>query len=223
MRLCHIESNFEIEISEDKTFVFYLERQNIFAKLVSEIWCQCENGEGGWNLSDGEDILAFSKNIKCVINPLELNLNDAKLLKILYQEMLVEANENCFLDMTSLNSNIVSFLDDLAQRQPYAIEFEDNISILELFKAYKIRFVCDSSTLLESIVEYIKLWHRVSKMSVFVFVNLRTYLSVDELIQLYQMCRYEHVYLILFESRFIEKLDGECVKIIDNDMCVIDC
>ena len=55
------------------------------------------------------------------------------------------------------------------------------------------------------------------------FVNIKSYLTDDELKRLYDMANYQKITLILLESRESVERGREIRYIIDKDNCFIDC
>ena len=71
------------------------------------------------------------------------------------------------------------------------------------------------------IINYIHLAHRVLNTSLFIFINLKSYFSNEDLELLYQTLLYEKVTILLIERYESTKLSFEKHLIIDNDACVI--
>lgn len=69
---------------------------------------------------------------------------------------------------------------------------------------------------------YIKISSELVAIKVFFFVNLRSYLTQDELNELYKMADYYKVSLILLESIERNERSREKRYIIDKDLCFID-
>ena len=69
---------------------------------------------------------------------------------------------------------------------------------------------------------YIKISSELVAIKVFFFVNLRSYLTQDELNELYKMVDYYKVSLILLESIERNERSREKRYIIDKDLCFID-
>lgn len=221
MRLIYSRCSLEVALNENATTVLCIENNKAFSESVTDLWIQSTGGEGKWILSDETESLPLAKNLICVINPVSLNLNDKRLLKVLYQDIATDVQDNMYDQLCDINSKIVTLLDEAIQHQPYAIEFGEDLEIESLLKIYGVVFSEDVDGMLEKIVTYIKLWHRVVGIKVFSFVNLKTFLSDEEVIRLYEMVRYEQVYLLLLEARLDNKMEGENVTILDKDLCVI--
>ena len=70
-------------------------------------------------------------------------------------------------------------------------------------------------------IDYIRAYNKICKVSVFIFVNLKDYLESYELEQLYEFSEYEKLNLLLIEGHFSDVLDQEKNLIYDKDMCII--
>ena len=68
-----------------------------------------------------------------------------------------------------------------------------------------------------------RLAHDVLKTRLFILVNGKTFLTMEQLRFLYKQSCYEKYQLLLFEARdsIESRLEGERVTIIDQDACVI--
>lgn len=222
MRLVNLEYDLEINISTEYVTVLCIEKPSVFTSFIRDISNQCENKDGSWVLSQDGEQVNFSKNVLCVINPIALDLNDKKLVKVLYQDISTDVINNMDISYGEVKAHIISFLDEVISHQQYDLTFDDGIAIADMLKLYNVSFADDSESILEKIVFYIRLWHSVAGVEVCVFVNLKAYLLEEEMTQLYEMVRYEQVYLVLLESHFTDKLDGEKLKILDKDLCIIE-
>ena len=99
-------------------------------------------------------------------------------------------------------------------------DIEENIP--NLLKAYNVRLETEGVTLLERIVEYLRLLHQLCKIKVIIFVNLKTYLSDSELEQLYEFSAYEKMSFVLLENVHRNRLKNEKICIVDHDCCIIN-
>ena len=55
----------------------------------------------------------------------------------------------------------------------------------------------------------------------FLFVNLKSYLNKDELLELYKHVYYKKINIMLLESTCRERLDNEVLHIVDEGLCRI--
>ena len=74
---------------------------------------------------------------------------------------------------------------------------------------------------MEKIVHYIKVVRLLLKKQVFVFVNVRSYLTVRQVEQLIKEAAYQEVQILLIENVMGDCVNSERRCIIDSDKCEI--
>lgn len=79
-----------------------------------------------------------------------------------------------------------------------------------------------ADSLLEKIIQYIKLMNQICGVEIFVIPNLKTYFSIEEIIQFYEFSIYNKIYLIVLESIQTPHIESEKGWIIDEDVCIIE-
>ena len=136
--------------------------------------------------------------------------------------MIETIQEQYLKELISLNGQIVNFIDYAAMLEPYEINIGTELDLAGLFKLYDVKFEVDDISLIDRLISYIKIMHQVCRKEIFVFVNLKSYLEENELLQLYEAAFYEKVFLWLIESRYENKNKYEKVQLIDKDLCIIE-
>lgn len=91
----------------------------------------------------------------------------------------------------------------------------------DILKIAEVKVNIQAQTLLEKIIEYIKLCDQLLKQHIFVFLNLKVFLTRQEIEELYKECFYRKIHLILIEASHINRIEVEKTCIIDKDNCVI--
>lgn len=222
MKLCYNSYQLEIDLIENIINVVVLENQNVFTKLVQEMWVQCEGGIGGWTLLEKNKQLSFTKNVICIINPFSIDLNEKRIITRLYSELSMLTKESMIEQSNKLNKSIVQYLDDVSALVNYPVVFNADFNLSNLLKLYDMKLDCNFDTFLEKIVEYIKEMHQICDVTLYVFVGLKQYLNTEELSSLYEFAFYEKIQLLLIEGRQDNLLLGEKLSIIDQDLCIIE-
>jgi CRISPR-associated protein Csn2 len=224
MRLVNRDYDISVMFEENKIEVFYVENRICFTNMVRDFWLQHEGREGSWILSEVDENIAISKSAEVIINPLTVDCNDRKIIKVLYQDLVRVLQDNYLDTYTEINSALVSLLSRITDEQPYPLEINLEASIADIFKIYDLRFSTEDTDLCEMLVSYMKIWHRVAHVKFFVFVNLKSYLTEEQYEAFCQETFYEKLNILLIESRYSDekKNDFEKIKIIDEDLCIID-
>lgn len=221
MRLYNSKYDFSIELIENQVYNVVIENATALSSVMKSLYGQINGMEGDFILSEAEQILPLSKNIVLISNPYEINCNDKKILNKLYQELQTNMQEQAFDFFNELNCNIINFLDMLMNTVPYNLESSLESDFTGLLKLYDIKICTDTDSLLEKIIDYIRAIKNICGIQVIVFLNLKQFLTVEELLQLYEFCFYEKVHIINIGGVQTKLLPVEKSLIIDKDLCKI--
>lgn len=222
MILRHEGYDFEIKLQENQISVLVIEKQQVMAKLVQDLYLQCNGKEGGFVLSDAEKIISIEKNMELILEPFSINCNDKKIVNKLYQELTALAKETLIQEGLQLNFQITAYLEQLLQEVPYHLSYKDEHEVQEILKFADVRLDSDGETIAEKIVEYLRVINQICGCNICVFVNLKSFLSKEDLQQLYEFANYQKIHLVLVESCEREKIEKEKTFIIDKDECIIE-
>lgn len=222
MKIVHRGYNLAFTIEENQVIVLSVENARVYTDLLQDIWSQCQGGEGDFIFSEKEKVLKVPKVAECIFNPFALECNNRKIVTHLYQEMKEHAD--CFLaeETMQINTKINQFLESFLWQMPYALKHNPELDILNLLKLYDVRFDSSADTVLEKIIEYLRVMSKICGIILYVFVGLKHYLNPDELKELYQFAFYEKIRLILLEPDHLPLNENEKGWIIDSDLCIIE-
>lgn len=221
MKLVYPVIDLHLCLQENLVQVVSVEEPHLFTAMVSDLWRQMSGESGNFILSDGEKIKNISKELEMIINPFAINCNERKILNKLYQEV-ADVMETDIEQIASINSEIVALLSKMEAKLPYPLNYNLELDIMSLIKLYNIRIEDESIVFADRIIDYLRIYHQICRVEHFVFVNLKQYLTLDELKGIYEFASYEKLNLILLEGRYQSKCDGEKNWIIDKDRCIIE-
>lgn len=209
MKLINTCYNIELNIVENQVVVLSVENPTAYSMLIGDIWHQINGEEGNFILSDADKIKNMAKEIECIFNPFSLDPNNKKVLGRLYQELKSNA-DNLLQDGTiELNCKIIDYLDKLVMTVPYNLTYNFDMDISALMKMYDIAVDNKAEGLLENIVEYVKVVTSICGIKTYIFVDIKHYLTVFELNELYKTLLYEKVNIIIIEPIHTESLEAE--------------
>ena len=189
---------------------------------VEQLWKEIGGEIGEWVLSECEKTVLLSKCADIVFNPYSIDANDRKVLNKLYSELSEMVSERYMETLERINGCIVDLLSQVEQDVPYFLKHELGTDFTTILKIYNVQIDSETSSLLERLIDYLRAYNKICKVSVFIFVNLKDYLESYELEQLYEFSKYEKLNLLLIESHFSDVLDQEKTLIYDKDMCIIN-
>jgi CRISPR type II-A-associated protein Csn2 len=222
MRLIYPEYRIEVEFQENIVQTLSIESPKVFSKIMADLWNQVNGGEGGFILAEEDKAHHISKEVELVMNPFSLNCNDRKIITRLYQEITGLATDDFYEKTSALNGKIVDYLDELINAVPYHLKFNLDMDVSALLKIYGVEIESGTDSLLEQVVDYIRVMHQICKINIFIMVNIKQYFEADELQSLYEYVFYEKVNLLLVEGTYSVRAEHEKGLILDKDLCIIN-
>lgn len=223
MKLVHPDFFCPIEFEENAVPVLILEDQKIFRDFVEELKNQFQGKEGGWILSDNGKILKLPQLCSIIIDPYSLDVNQKKMLMSIYSGLEKEVNTTELITKwNSVLSSLFQITDGILDSVDYELNYRDNIDIIDFFKFMDIRFYGNPESLVERFIDYCNLNREIMGVQVFILVNIKSYLTDEELNYLYEQAFYKDYYFLLVEHSVSSKKSlYEKLIIIDKDSCLI--
>lgn len=220
MRLIISEAGFDDEL-KDGVNVITIENRHAYTGVLSDLWKQFNGSDGEINLMIEDKRLKISTQTEFIFNPLDNDVNSKKILTKLYTELDLVSNDELYPELSELRSNIVNFLDQLIEKIPYDLTYDELFDLSALLKCVDLKVNQIDSSLPEKICDYIRIMHRLAGINVFIAANLKAYFTDLELSELYEFIEYENVILLIIEPLHTEKRMSEKSWIIDKDRCII--
>jgi len=218
--LSNYELNDPIEFEEGRVNVLVIENPDYMSKIIKELLSQSDGIDGGFELFENNTSIKISENLSIIIDPFSININERDILNKLYSIMKKDAlDEELYITTNTFLSEIESNIKKIMERYPNLLE-SDMPDIVGLFKLLNVRFTV-SDSLLERICDYVDISSKYRKTKLFLFVNLKSFLNVSELIQLYAHMNYHKVHILLIENRQSQSIEYEVARIIDTNLCEI--
>lgn len=222
MKLVYTGLEQQLVFQENKVNVLVIEQKELFRRMIQELDKQISGEEGGFVLSDNNKTMKIDKEICLILNPFALDINSRKALTGLYNELgKLGLNEENYLKTCSLKGQIAEYIYDLLNQVDYALKFQDDFNLQSLFKALEVEFEAGEENFLEGLVYFMDVCSKFQKIKILAFVNLKTYLTNDDLQKFYKEAFYRKMHLLLLENSIEQELAEEVVCIVDDDLCVV--
>lgn len=223
MKLVHPELGNALIFEENIINVVTIENKPFFVKIVQSLMLQCSGEDGEFILSNENKELDISKLCTVIVDPFNFNINGKHILNKVYTQLKTLAvNEDHYLETNKLKTNLYSYFDSLLFDCDIPLVYQDDFDIVMLFKMMDIHIDPTGTKLIDRLIDYIAIMTDILNIECFFFVNLKQFLSYEELSSLYQFIQYAKVAVVLFEGSFTEnKHNCEKHYIIDTDLCEI--
>ena len=222
MKAIYVKYGIELSLEENQIITLVVENPQVMSDMLRDIFRQINGEEGGWILSENDKIFPLEKTSVLLDNPLTADCNEKKILTKLYKELSEQAKISLYEDCIQVNSHIISFLEKLFATVPYHLEMELDVDVTALLKLYGVKVESDVADVLETLIDYLRAISSICNIHVVWILNLKQFLTEEQVDQLYEFCFYEKIYLINLEGQKNYTLKQEKCVIIDKDLCVID-
>lgn len=222
MRIIYSKYGIDLYLEENKITTIVIENPSLMSEVVRDISKQVNGEDGEWILSDKDKIFSLEKSGIFLDNPLMVNSNEKRILTRLYKELSEQANTLMYEDYTRINSYIVSFLESLLDTVPYHLDMEVDMDLTGILKLYGVKIESDGVSVLEALLDYLRALSCICNINVVFILNVKQFLTIEEVQQLYEFCFYEKIYIINLEGQKNYNLEQEKCVIIDKDLCIID-
>lgn len=221
MILAYSKLNLRMEFIENTVNVLVLEDPVQFSEIVYLLKCDEKVLESPFVLSESDKFLQISKEMEIIVDPFSLDFSSRKIQQQLYKEMEIVATE-FDVEKAEVNGRMLYLIEGIQERLQYQnIAYNLEFSWENLLKLYQVHFEPLCESLLEKLVEYIKIASNLLNLKVIGFVNLKLYLTKEQLHYLYEIAFYNKVNLLLIENIENTQLEEEKLYIVDKDKCLI--
>ncbi len=226
MRLYHPDLQTELFLSEDAPTVVAVEAPALFYRLIAHLYAQSlAKEEGGdFSLRYQHNELNITKEIDLVLNPLLLDFNQKKIINRILNDLDKLAAESKNLNATAkLQTTLQEYFADLTLDYPVPLTWTDDILISNIAKVLELTIDVGDLPLVQKIVVYMQLLTELKLARIFSFVNLRSFLSAEQLGELYHEARLGKYRLLLWESTAMPRIEPEEQRLtLDNELCIIE-
>jgi CRISPR-associated protein, csn2 family len=222
MRIIYSKYGMDLCLEENKVTTIVIENPSVMSEVIRDISRQVNGEDGEWVLSEQDKIFSVEKSSMFLDNPIMVNSNEKRILTRLYKELSEQANTLMYEEYTQINSYIVSFLEKLLDTVPYHLDMEVDMNLTGMLKLYGVKMESDGVSVLEVLIDYLRALSSICNIHVVFILNIKQFLTIEEVQQLYEFCFYEKMYLINLEGQKNYNLEQEKCVIIDKDLCIID-
>ena len=221
MKLVNIEYGIDINLIENKIYELVIENRSVFSDIVSILLNQVNGMEGKFVLSDTKS-LKIEKSVDILIDYYSLSINNKKIINRLYSN-LEKITENFIEEKSLINSKLVNVLDYITTSLGCSeVIYNMDFNWIDIFKIYDMKFDESYDNLLDKLISYIKIISEFTDIKIIFFVNLKSYLDINDLNNLYDMMIYYKIIPIMLEPTEGVAIGKKMRYIIDNDRCFID-
>lgn len=221
MRLMHPCLLQPIQLTDDRIQVLVIENQNLFAKFVSDLLLQADGMGDSLVLSKNYKPIELSAAMEVILDFFRLSAEQKRIQAKLNAHLKRLAQQELQFETAEILSQIGGYYQKLSELSDFTLTYELSEDVAPLIKLGAIHIELDGTSPAERLLDYMDVCSDLCGISCFALVNLKSFLSNDQLELLYKTALYKKLRLLLLESTC--RVGGleryEHTLLIDSDMC----
>ena len=211
----------EINIETDCITELIIENPNIMYRFINQLYNSINGEEEDLVLSNDNNILKTSKNIELVTTFIPFDINEKRLITKINALLEKEAvNELHYYETMNLLASIEKYINYLSEVLPCNIDYS-SINISSLIKMCGVSIADDSLSVIERIYNYMNLVRDLLGEKIFVFVNMHSFFSNNDIQSFVDTVTSHKFYTLLIDSNEYDNIKKVRRIIIDKDLCII--
>lgn len=216
----YLENSLEIKSKTINTLV--IEDTHYFSLFLKGLIESTEIESDEFELIEDYKTVDMTKYVEVIFDIFNLEANSSNILKKMYVELEEDLNtQEVYTKKVELESVIANITDELIYRSRFSLKAGE-INYQNLFKAIEIEFDYEKNSVLERLIEYIKVTSELLKTKVYIIVNLDSFLSEEELVELEKFLLYNDVKVLALQNTIRREVKpSENLRIVDKDLCEI--
>ena len=184
----------------DKATIFVVEDTTVFSRLVRNLY----QYQVGSELKIFDEQFRSIKDFELMVvtDILGFDVNSAAMLKLIHADIEKQLNEKP--EVKSMVEKLANTITELISYECLENELDleyDEITILELIKALGIQIETQSDTVFEKCFEILQVYNYLSKKRFLVFINVLSYLTVDEIQKTREYIELSNMDVLFLEPR----------------------
>ncbi|NLL44455.1 MAG: type II-A CRISPR-associated protein Csn2 [Mollicutes bacterium] len=189
----------DIILSNDYIFSVEINNKGLFYRFINDL-----NNIANGNMI--EDIYLYkdlnevniANRISVIIDYFNIDFNSKKVLAFINNLIVGSINEKDILSINQYYNKILDIILDNTDDINISLEVNDEFDIQNIIKLFKIT-VKNKDNILDKITLFIDLEKELSINEFIVLVNIKQYLTKEELIELYKYAIYNQIKLLLVD------------------------
>lgn len=223
IRIVYNQYGIQCEAKEYESINIRIENAEALYTMTNDLWQQVNGKEGSVIVSCDFKELKLSKSAEMIVNPFSIDNNEKRIVSKLYRELSEMAVNELFEEVGHVNSEIIQFLDLLLDRSQYNLISDLDVDIQGLLKLYNVKIADDGEDIVSKFISYIRALNEICGVIMVITLNLKQFFSEQQLLQLYEFCRYQKVTIVnIGGGSGRVDIPYEKNYILDKDLCFIE-
>ena len=184
----------------DKATIFVVEDTTVFSRLVRNLYQYQVGSE--LKIFDEQFRSIKDSELMVVTDILGYDINAVPILKLIHSNLENQLNEKP--EVKSIIEKLANSITELISYECLENELDleyDEITVLELIKALGVKIETISDTIFDKIFEILQVYQFLNKKRFLVFINVLSYLTVDEIQKTREYIELSNMDVLFLEPR----------------------
>lgn len=219
MILCHPHIETAIDFTIHKVNTLVIENPKFFRSIILGLHDQLSGLSGDFVLSENGKELNLGALTEIIDNCIFLSVNSKALLgKIASAMEQLAYSEDFYLETSNMLHHVEQYINDLSFRLDCDVQCSHQ-AIAGLLKASGLIIREEYESHLEKIVDYMELAREFNGRNLFIFINMRTFFSNNEIGEFFATILSHNYNVLLVDGVSTNILKDEKRITIDADLC----
>ena len=187
-------------LTVEKATIFVVEDTTVFSRLVRNLYQYQVGSE--LKIFDEQFRSIKDSELMVVTDILGYDINAVPILKLIHADLENQLNEKP--EVKSIIEKLANSITELISYECLENELDleyDEITVLELIKALGVKIETISDTIFDKIFEILQVYQFLNKKRFLVFINVLSYLTVDEIQKTREYIELSNMDVLFLEPR----------------------
>lgn len=219
MKIANTMFSNKIEIDDGELFSLIIENPHLYRAFLEDIYRQANGDDGSTVISENNTPISFAKSADILDSFTPFNHNSKKMLSCINSILESKAvDEEYHLKTNSMLASIENYIADLSFDMPFRTQC-DGLSVQSFIKFLKVSVADDCETLVETIIQYMKILSSLGKCNFFICIGLLGIMTDEEIAEFENEVRKQQLQVLLIDSHARNNTNNLNRLTIDNDLC----
>lgn len=189
-----------IEFIDSYINVIEIENRKYFTRIINDLLLLNEGIIEDINIYENNNELNITNKINIIIDYFNIDFNNKKYINEINRIIIDNIDENIVKQLNNTYNQIYKQLNQVIKNIDLPIVIDSNIELNSLLKIIKIS-IQSQNDILDKLLLLIDIEDILKIDKLLVFINLKQYLSKEELKELYKYSIYKNIKILLIDSQ----------------------
>ncbi len=221
-RLLINEFNINQKLDDSNSLLLIIQNKKKLLKILNDLCDDCLNMQFIKIIDEKGRQLKLIDYLDVIVSLFNIDVNNKKNLNALYRQIKKTNIEDFYESINTITNNLQKLFGRINLESSLDLISDIDINEEDILKLLKIQINDNDENLIIRIMNYLKVGIELRNIKKYIFFNLSSLLSFEEINLLLHDCKIMGIQIINIEYEDIPKLDFDIKKILDDDICLIE-